>query len=304
MVLVVTRTSASKICSSDTPDAIPPGFTSHVQQNAEVNFYYVRRDNATGPPVLLLHGWPQNWASWGSVMRLLPTSFDVIAVNQRGIAPSDAPLTGYKKSDMAHDIAGLLDSVDLNSVHLVGHDIGGMVSFAFAAIFPERARSLTIIDVPLAGTAVFDQTNADPRAWHFGFNGAKEFPEALTTGRESFFYPEFMREVAGGPDALTPQEIRISVNACSVPSTACAGFEWYRTFSEDAIDNKEFAKQGKFRMPVLALNAGRLQPVPFVLLMMRELAEDVSGQTLDTGHWIPEEAPEKLVALFTEFVSE
>lgn len=302
--LALTPAAASTTCPVDTPDSIPPGYTSHIQQSALVNLFYVRRNNATGPPILLVHGWPQNWASWNRVMRLFPPSYDVIAVNLRGVAPSDAPPTGYRKTVMARDIAALLDSLRLHSVHFVGHDIGGMVSYAFASLFPDRARSLTIIDVPLPGTPVFNQLSADPRVWHFGFNAAKEFPEALTTGREAFFYAEFMRQVDGGPDALTPQEIRVSVNAYSVPSTARAGFEWYRAFPEDAKENTDFAKQGKLKMPVLALNAGRLSPVPFVLFMMRELAEDVRGQALDTGHWIPEEAPEALVTLITDFVSE
>lgn len=293
---------SSATCALDTPDSIPPGYTSHLQEDAAVNLYYVRRDNATGPTVLLLHGWPQNWASWYRVMRLFPASYDVIAINLRGVSPSDAPLRGYTKAVMAQDIRRLLKSLHTRKVHLVGHDIGGMVSYAFAVQFPKIALSLTIIDVPVPGTPTFDQINADPRAWHFGFNGAEEFPEALTTGRESFFYAKFMREVAGSPDALTPQEIRVSVNAYSVPSTARAGFEWYRAFAEDAKDNKEFAKRGKLTLPVLALNGAKLSPVPFVLFMMKELAQNVTGQAIDTGHWIPEEAPEQLVKLITDFL--
>lgn len=302
VTLYLAIVDATATCTVDTPDSIPPGYTSYLQKDASVNLYYVRRDNATGPTVVLLHGWPQNWASWYRVMRLFPSSYDVIAVNLRGVSPSDAPPTGYTKAIMARDIRALLNSLNLRKVHLVGHDIGGMVSYAFAVQYPKRALSLTIIDVPLPGTPTFDQINADPRAWHFGFNAAEEFPEALTTGRESFFYSKFMREVSGGPDALTPQEIRVSVNAYSVPSTAHAGFEWYRAFAKDAEDNKKFAERGKLTLPVLALNAGVLSPVPFVLVMMKDLAKNVSGQSIDSGHWIPEEASEQLVKLVTAFL--
>lgn len=113
-----------------------------------------------------------------------------------------------------------------------------------------------------------------------------------------------MREIQGAPDALTPSEIRVAVDAYSVPSTAEAGFEWYRAFERDAKDNDRFASKGKLRMPVLALNGGRISTVPYVLQMMQELAVDVRGGAVDSGHWIPEESAEEVVGRIVQLVSE
>lgn len=292
----------SSTCSDNGLGAIPPGFSSNKQQREAVSLYYVRRDNATGPTVVLLHGWPQNWASWHEIMLRLPAHYDVIAVNLRGVIPSDSPAHGYRKKTMAADLHRLLVSLRITSVHLAGHDIGGMVSYAFARLFPELVRTMTIIDVPLPGSPQFDLISSDPRAWHFGFNAAEEFPEGLTYGREAFFYGTFMREIAGSPDALTPAEIQLSVNTYSIPSTARAGFNWYREFAADAKDNEMFAKQAKLKMPVLALNAGFLSPFPYVLQMMRLYAQNVRGEALDSGHWIPEEVPDKLAQLLIDFI--
>lgn len=113
-----------------------------------------------------------------------------------------------------------------------------------------------------------------------------------------------MRELQGSPDALSPAEIRVSVDAYSVPSTAQAGFGWYRAFAQDAEDNRRLMRKGKLKMPVLALNAGRLSPTPYVLLMMQELAEDVRGGAVDSGHWIPEEKADELVGRVVQLLSE
>lgn len=281
----------------------PHGFHAGKQEGSSVNLFYVRRINATGPSVILLHGWPQNWASWLEVMALLPVHYDVLAVNLRGVYPSDSPFEGYTKKVMAGDIQRLMNFLNISAAHIVGHDVGGMVAYAFSRMYSSRMKSFTIIDVPLPGTPQFDFISSDPRAWHFGFNAAEEFPEALTTGREAFFYPAFMREVEGKLGVLTPDQFKTTVDAYSRPSTARAGFEWYRAFSEDAQDNKEFAKEGKINTPVLALNAGLLSPGPYVLQMMSLLANDVRGQALPSGHWIPEHVPDQLVALLIDFIT-
>lgn len=299
------RSADTPSCPSHAPpDTIPPDFTSGVLPTSRTPIYYLRRTaNTTGPTLLFLHGWPQNWASYHRTIPLFPPTYDLILINLPGVQPSAKPRS-FTKASMARDVAAFLNALNLRSVHIVSHDIGGMVAYAFAAQFPARVHSFTIMDVPLPGTTAFQLISADPRAWHFGFNGAELFPEALTTGREPFFYAQFMREIQGAPDALTPSEIRVAVDAYSVPSTAEAGFEWYRAFERDAKDNERFASKGKLKMPVLALNGGRISTVPYVLQMMQELAVDVRGGAVDSGHWIPEESAEDVVGRIVQLVSE
>ncbi len=278
---------------------LPDGFESARMTGAEVNLHYVR-DGGDGETVILLHGWPQTWASWIEVMPLLSADYDVIAVDLRGAGASDKPDAGYDKRTMATDIMALMDELEIESANIVGHDIGGMTAFAFASQFPDATDTVTIIDVPLPGTPIFDMIAADPRAWHFAFHAAADVPEALTTGNEQFYYSHFMHQMDAGSGGITDFEIAITVDAYSDPANATAGFNWYRAFAQDAEDNQVFMET-PLEMPVLGLNAERLAPFPYVVQMMEPLATQVEGQTIDSGHWIPETQPELLSELLDGF---
>jgi len=279
---------------------IPKGFESARTTTAEVNLHYVR-DGGPGETVILLHGWPQTWASWVEVMPLLSAEHDVIAVDLRGIGASDKQEGGYDKATMARDIKALMDELNIKSANIVGHDIGGMTAFAFASQFPEAADTVTVIDVPIPGTPTFAAISVDPRAWHFPFNAAPDnVPEVLTAGQEEFYYGAFMKKFDAGAGGITDVEIAITVDAYSDPKTATAGFNWYRAFSQDVEDNKAFMKT-QLEMPALGLNAGRLAPTPYVRDMLAPLAITVEGQTFDSGHWIPETRPEELSTVLKDF---
>lgn len=278
---------------------VPEGFVSERTETLEVNLHYVR-DGGDGDTVILMHGWPQTWASWAEVMPLLSDGFDVIAVDIRGAGQSDAPESGYDKRTMAADIKGLLDELGIERAHVVGHDIGGMVAFAFASVYPEATQTVSIIDTPLPGTPIFGAIAQDPRAWHFSFHAAPDVPEALTRGREDIYYGNFMTKMDAGAGGISADEIATTVEAYGSAENARAGFEWYRAFVQDSDDNRVFS-QTALDMPVLAVSAGRLAPEPYVEIMMRDLATTVVGHSLDSGHWIPETRPEELTRILAEF---
>jgi pimeloyl-ACP methyl ester carboxylesterase len=278
---------------------IPEGFTSARMTSAEINLGYVR-DGGDGETVILLHGWPQTWSSWSEVMPLLSAELDVIAVDLRGVGGSDKPEIGYDKKTMAADILALMDELGIERANIVGHDIGAMVAFAFAQQFPERSGSITLIDAPMPGTPAFEQIRVDPRAWHFGFHSAPEVPEQLIAGREEFYYGHFIQQMDAGMGAMGPEEIGHSVEAYSVPETTRAGLEWYRTMPQDAEDNAVFMET-RLEVPVLALNAARLAPFPYLMESMQPLAVTVEGRTMESGHWIPETLPDELSAELLAF---
>jgi pimeloyl-ACP methyl ester carboxylesterase len=234
------------------------------------------------------------------MMPLLSDNYDVIAVDLRGVGGSDKPKDGYDKKTSAQDIKALMDELGIARANIVGHDIGGMIAYAFAAQFPDAAESITIIDVPLPGTPIFTAISQDPRAWHFSFHSDPVAPEALTTGQEEFYYRYFMERVDAGSGVIGDAEIAEAVAAYSVPETAKTGFNWFRTAPQDDIDNAEYMK-AKLEMPVLGLNGGRLMDFPYIVEMMKPLATIVEGQTLDSGHWIPETVPEETVAILDAF---
>jgi pimeloyl-ACP methyl ester carboxylesterase len=277
----------------------PPGFKSEMQKTGEVKLHYVR-DGGQGEAVILLHGFPQTWSEWIKIMPALSNDHDVIAVDLRGVGGSDKPKDGYDKKTNAQDVKRLMDELGIAKANIVGHDIGGMVAYAFAAQFPEMTQTVTIIDVPLPGTQIFTAISQDPRAWHFSFHEDPVAPEQLVTGKEQFYYSYFMQRVDAGSGVIGATEIKHAVEAYSVPETMKAGFEWFRTAKQDAEDNKVFMAK-KLEMPVLGLNAGKLSPFPYIVDMMKPLAITVEGQTLDSGHWIPETVPDQLSALLIDF---
>jgi pimeloyl-ACP methyl ester carboxylesterase len=290
--LLLTSTAMAKT-------ALPAGFKSAKTSKAEVNLRYVR-DGGTGETVILLHGFPQTWSSWVKMMPLLSPNYDVIAVDLRGVGGSDKPKAGYDKKTSAQDIKALMDELGIKKANIVGHDIGGMIAYAFAAQYPDMAESITIIDVPIPGTDIYKAVSQDPRAWHFAFHNDPSVPEALVSGRERFYYGNFMRRVDAETGKIGPKEISEAVAAYSVPATMTTGFNWFRTFGQDVTDNKEFFKT-KLTTPVLGLNAGKLAPFPYVVEMMKPYATTVEGQMMDSGHWIPESVPEETVKLLDDF---
>jgi pimeloyl-ACP methyl ester carboxylesterase len=280
-------------------ETLPRGFTSALQKTGDVKLRYVR-GGGSGETVILLHGFPQTWSSWKKMMPLLSVNYDVIAVDLRGVGGSDKPKDGYDKKTSALDIRNLMTELGIKQANLVGHDIGGMIAYAFAAQFPAMATSITIIDVPLPGTDIFTAISQDPRAWHFAFHNDPTVPEALVRGKEQFYYSNFMRRVDAGMGKIGKTEIAEAVSAYTVPKTMTTGFNWFRMADQDAKDNKEFFKT-KLTMPVLGLNGAKLAPFPYIVEMMKPLATTVEGQTLDSGHWIPESLPEETVKLLDAF---
>lgn len=278
---------------------IPAGFTSAMQKKGDVKLHYVR-DGGPGEVVILLHGFPQTWSMWSKVMPLLSPNYDVIAVDLRGVGKSDKPIGGYDKKTSAQDIKLLMDELGIKKANIVGHDIGGMIAYAFAAQFPDMAQSIVIMDVPIPGTEIFTMISQDPRAWHFSFHKDPRAPEALVKGKEQFYYSDFMKRVDAGTGVIGDLEINEAVAAYSVPATMTTGFNWFRTADQDAIANKEFMKT-KLKMPVLGLNAGKLAPFPYVVEMMKPFAITVEGQTMDSGHWIPESLPKETAAILDAF---
>jgi pimeloyl-ACP methyl ester carboxylesterase len=280
-------------------ETLPAGFTSYKQKTGDVKLRYVR-DGGPGETVILLHGYPQTWSSWKKMMPLLAANYDVIAVDLRGVGRSDKPKDGYDKKTSAQDIKNLMAELGIKQANLVGHDIGGMIAYAFAAQFPEMATSIAIIDVPLPGTDIYNMVAQNPLAWHFAFHNDPTVPEVLVTGRERFYYTDFMRRVDAGTGKISKADIADAVAAYTDPKTKTTGFNWFRTTGQDAKDNKEFAKT-KLTMPVLGLNAGKLAPFPYVVEMMKPLANIVEGQAMDSGHWIPESLPKETVDLLDAF---
>jgi pimeloyl-ACP methyl ester carboxylesterase len=257
--------------------------------------------------VVLFHGFPQTWYAWhGFIPRLTAAGFRAIAVDYRGAGNSSRPHGGYDKRTMASDIRRLLrDALGIaGSLVLIGHDIGLMVAYAYAAEYRDEVSHLVVMDAPLPGTAVFDRLRADPRVWHFAFHGVRDVPEMLVAGRERQYLQAFFQPRFFDPSAVDDAELDRYASAYSAPGAMRAGFELYRAFDRDSEDNRVTLKRaGKLAIPVLAVGGAVSTTGPLMGEMMREVAENVVDFRVPrTGHWIAEENPDALMERLRPFL--
>jgi pimeloyl-ACP methyl ester carboxylesterase len=256
--------------------------------------------------VVLLHGFPQTWWEWHRVIpALVGAGFRVVAPDYRGAGHSWRPAGGYDKQTMAQDIHRLLRQHFhiAEPIVLVGHDVGVMVAYAYAQAYPDDVSHLVVIDAPLPGTAAFDRLRSDPRVWHFAFHDARDVAEMLVAGRERQYLQAFYNARTSDPSAIDAADLDVYVAAYSAAGAMRAGFELYRTFDQDAVDNRAaLARNGELKLPVLAVGGTTSTTGPLVEEMMREVADDITGLRVPgTAHWIAEENPGALVRALLEF---
>ena len=258
----------------------------------------------SGSPVLLVHGWPENWYAWRHVMPDLARHYRVIAVDQRGMGLTDKPDEGYDAGTLASDLAALMDELGHDRFALVGHDTGMVISYALAADFPDRVERVALAEVPGPPTPdhsppLFVPRAVNNRIWHIAFNRAGEVAEQLVAGREALFFGyEFTTQGGQVPDDV----IAYYVQVLSRPGVLSGSFGFYRSWDETMAQNGERAAR-KLSMPVLAIG-GETSWGGAVGKAMSGLAEDVEPLVLPgTGHWVAEAAPGEIVAALTRFLA-
>jgi pimeloyl-ACP methyl ester carboxylesterase len=253
-----------------------------------------------GDPVVLLHGFAQTSHMWRPLIAELSGRHTVIAPDLRGFGQSAAPADGYTKAAMAQDIHALLDSLKLDRVRLVGHDIGLMVAYALAAQYPQAVDRLVLMEAFLPGVGDWNSVFLLRDLWHFHFYG--KTPLALVTGRERTYLEHFWNDFAADPEKSVSEEDReIYVNAYAQRGHMAAGMEVFRAFAKDAEDFAGFART-KLTMPVLVLS-GEKAGGPFLIEQGKMVATKVEGVLVKgSGHWLMEEAPDQVIPKLVEFL--
>jgi pimeloyl-ACP methyl ester carboxylesterase len=256
-----------------------------------------------GDPVVLLHGWPETWYAWRHVMPALAQNYTVIAPDLRGLGDSSKPPTGYDGKTVAEDIHQLVTQLGFNTIFLVGHDIGTQMAYSYAAENPTEVEKLVVMDLTIPG---FAPPGITPRWWFF-FHQTPDVPEALVQGKEMEYLSWHLRGLALNPAAITQEDINEYVSRYSAPGGMRAGFEYYRAFPEDAIQNQNYS-QTKLTMPVLALGAAYIPvlggniTMPTIIYGMQQLAENVQGiKVPNSGHFIAEEQPQFVINQLSDF---
>jgi pimeloyl-ACP methyl ester carboxylesterase len=268
-------------------------FSHHTASVNGIQMHYVI--GGQGDPVVLLHGWPQTWYEWHKVIPALAKNYTVIAPDLRGLGDSSKPFTGYDGNTTAEDIYQLLFQLGLDQkIYLVGHDVGVLTAYSYAASHPNNVSKLVILDVPPLPPPGFEDC-----CWWFRFHQTSDIPEMLTAGKEREYLSWFYR-FAYNPEAITEADIDKYVASYSAPGGMRAGFEYYRAFPITLEQNREHANV-KLTMPVLALG-GEYSFGSAALISMKSLATDVRGGIVPfSGHWIPEERPDFLINELAKF---
>ena len=278
-------------------------FSHHTATVNGIQLHYVM--GGKGDPVVLLHGWPETWYSWHRVMPDLAKNYTVIAPDLRGLGDSSKPPTGYDGKTVAEDIHQLVGKLGFKTIFLVGHDIGTQVAYSYAAAHPTEVKKLAVMELTIPG---FVPAGRMP-LWWVVFHQTPDVPEALVQGKEMLYLSWFYHNLANNPAAITQEDINEYVSHYSAPGGMHAGFEHYRAFPQDAIQNQNYSKT-KLTMPLLALGGeyiptlGGKIAMPTVIYGMKILAQNVTGIIVpNSGHFIPEEQPVFVVKILNNFFS-
>jgi len=255
----------------------------------------------TGDPVVLLHGYAETSHMWRPLMAKLASTRTVIAPDLRGAGQSATPADGYTKAAMAQDIHALVRKLGYEHIQIVGHDIGLMVAYAYAAQYPSEVDRIALMDAFLPGVGNWRDVWLMRDLWHFHFYG--KTPLALVHGRERIYFEHFWNDFAADPKHSVPErDRRIYAKAYGRPGGMRAGFEYFRAFEQDAKDFAGFA-QTRLPMPMLVLT-GEKASGDFLIQQGRLVATNVEGVVVrNSGHWLMEEAPDQVIPKLVEFLN-
>lgn len=269
-------------------------------RNSELHYV----EGGRGAPVLLVPGWPQSWYAWRYVMPALAESYRVIAIDPPGLGESGRPAS-YDTANIALCIDALLDALKLDGVDFIGHDIGAWIGYAYAARCTRKVRRLVLIDAAIPGIAPADAYALTPervsKTWHFYFNALPELPEALVAGRERMFLSWLFRARSANAAAIDAAALAEYTRVYSTPGAMQSGFEYYRAIFDSIAQNRETAAK-KLSIPVLAIGGAQWLG-PLMQKMVEPVAEKLRTEIIsDSGHFVPEEAPETVIRLLREFL--
>ena len=256
----------------------------------------------SGSLVILLHGYAQNSHMWRPLMSELGKTHRVSAPDLRGFGDTAKPEAGYDKKTMARDVHSLARVLGIEKAGIVGHDIGLMVAYAYAAQYPAEVDRIALLDAFIPG--VGDTTNLFllKDLWHFHFYGPT--PLALVKGRERIYFEHFWNDFAADPaKSVSEADRRFYAQKYAQAGAMKAGMEVFRAFDQDAKDNAEFAKT-KLSMPMLVLG-GEKSGGDFLISQGRLVATNVDGVIVTgSGHWLIDEAPTQVIPRLVAFFKE
>ena len=271
-------------------DAIVNGLRLHYKQAG------------SGPPLMLLHGSPLTSRSWSGIIPRLAERFTVVAPDLRGHGQSEKPETGYEVHTMAEDIRQLILQLQFPSVNIVGHDLGGIVAYVYAAQHMDQVRRLGILEAPIPGVSspTMDQVLAS--YWHIGLYAHPRLPELLFTGREREYLTEFVQTYRFNPEAFSDADFVEYGDHLASPGGIHGVMGVYRALAAEAPSILQLT-HNKLTMPVWAVG-GEHSMALGPLEQFQQLANVAQGGIIaGSGHWIVEEQAPTVIRELEAFLS-
>ena len=277
-----------------------PGFSARTVQAGGRTIYY--RIGGRGPAVLLLHGYGDTGQMWAAFAPMLARTHTVIVPDLPGLGNSrpESPNAEYDMASVARSIHSLMQELNVRREAIVGHDIGLMVAYAYAAQFRSDVTKLALMDAPIPGVGPWQTVLLLPGTWHFHFYG--KYAEQLTAGRERIYLDWLWDRFAFHPERITNAERAVIAASYAQPGNMRVGFSYFKGFDTDAAADVTFAKT-PLRIPVLAMGGeksmGALMP-----LFAKAVAVNVQTSVIpDAGHWLIDENPRATTAALSAFLS-
>lgn len=278
---------------------------NYQSQTANVNgvkIHYLKA--GTGKrPLVMIHGFGDTSHMWVPLFDEFGKDFTIIAPDMRGLGDSSRPATGYDKKTLAVDIHELVKSLGYQKINLVGHDIGLMVAYAYAAQYPNEVEKLALLEAPIPGIGdVWEKIYTTPALWHFHFVNSPVALE-LVKGRERLFLEHFWQTLSPHPETFTEADRQLYAKAYAQEGAMRAAFEMFKLFNtQDAADNRRLAAL-KLPMPVLTIEGDKAMGGALEL-QAKLVADNVTSiKFADTGHWLMEQRPAETRAALKNFFS-
>ena len=254
-----------------------------------------------GPAVLLLHGYAETSRMWRPLIPKLAAEHTVIAPDLPGIGDSSIPADGLDMTNAAIRVHQLMKGLGISKAAVVGHDIGLMVAYAYAAQFPDETEKLVLMDAFLPGVEGWEQIYNNPGIWHFRFNGAT--PEALVQGRERIYFEHFWNNFAADKSRSIPEaDRRAYAAAYARPGRMRAGWQYFVSFQKAAQDFAQFSRT-KLTMPVLSIGGAKANGDALGKQAKLVAAHAESITVANAGHWLMEESPQETMDALTRFLN-
>ncbi|BAV05464.1 Pimeloyl-ACP methyl ester carboxylesterase [Filimonas lacunae] len=279
-----------------------PGFSNNYIETNGTRLHYV--EGGEGAPLVLIPGWPETWWAYHKVMPVLSAKYRVIVVDVRGMGSSEKPLDGYDKKNMAKDIYGLVQQLNLGKIGICGHDIGAHVSFSFAATYPQATEKLIMLDTPHPDESMYQLPMLPipgldyTYPWWLAFNQVKALPESLLAGRMHLVMDWIFKALLKNPDSMNEFDKAVYCQAYDSPDGIRASNAWYQAFTQDIQDSKSYAAMN---IPVLGIacsgSYGMLQSG------LAKWAKEVNMNKIeDSGHFMLAEQPGKVAEWMMQFL--